>query len=103
MNTGVILIVLITYLIGEIYKFIFRNKEEYYRLIPIIVTIIGGLVGILLYYTANDLLLQASHVYDALLFGFVSGASATGTNQIIKSIFKQNDYTEIDDSDNKEE
>ena len=102
MNTGVILIVLITYLIGEIYKFIFRNKEEYYRLIPIIVTIIGGLVGILLYYTANDLF-QASHVYDALLLGFVSGASATGTNQIIKSIFKQNDYTEIDDSDNKEE
>ncbi len=90
-SVGVILIILIAYLIAEIYKFIFKNKQEYYKLIPIIVTIVGGIVSIIIYFTDKTILFNVTNMYEALLMGFISGASATGTNQIIKKIFNKGD------------
>lgn len=87
-NIGLILIILIAYIIGEIYKFIFKNKTEYYKLIPIIVTIVGGTVSLIIYF-ADKAIINVTNMYEALLMGLVAGASATGTNQIIKQIFKK--------------
>ena len=86
-------IVVICYLIGEIYKVLFINKKEIYKLIPIIVSLTGGLFGILIFLT-NKELINVDNFWDALLIGLISGASSTGTNQIIKQLFIK---------DNKEE
>lgn len=86
--TCVPIIIIICYMVGEIYKVIFKNKKNVYKLIPIIVTITGGILSILIYLTSKEIILNADNIWIALEIGLVSGASATTTNQIIKQIFK---------------
>lgn len=85
--TSVPIIVVCCYIIGEIYKFLFRKKQEAYKLIPILLTISGGILGILIYLTNKEMMMNASNIWIALGIGIVSGASSTGTNQIIKQLF----------------
>ena len=85
--TCVPIIVVCCYIIGEIYKFLFRKKQEAYKLIPIILTISGGILGILIYLTNKEMMMNASNIWIALGIGIISGASSTGTNQIIKQLF----------------
>ena len=87
--TSVPIIVVCCYIVGEIYKVLFKNKQEAYKLIPILVAILGGLLGVLIYFTNPEMVLNADNVWVALGVGIVSGASSTGTNQIIKQIFKK--------------
>lgn len=81
------IIVIISYMIGEIYKVIFKNKESMYKLIPIVVSLIGGILGILIYLTNKEMILDANNIWVAMLIGIISGASATNANQIIKQLF----------------
>ena len=87
--TCVPIIVVCCYIIGEIYKVLFKNKQEAYKLIPILVAILGGLLGVFIYFTNPEMVLNADNVWVALGVGIVSGASSTGTNQIIKQLFKK--------------
>lgn len=87
--TCVPIIVVCCYIIGEIYKVLFKNKQEAYKLIPILVAILGGLLGVFIYFTNPEMVLNADNVWVALSIGIVSGASSTGTNQIIKQLFKK--------------
>lgn len=87
--TSVPIIVVCRYIIGEIYKVLFKNKQEAYKLIPIVMAIIGGLLGIIIYLTNPEMILNAENIWIALGIGIVSGASSTGANQIIKQIFKK--------------
>ena len=87
--TSVPIIVVCCYIIGEIYKALFKNKQEAYKLIPIVMAIIGGLLGIIIYLTNPEMILNAENIWVALGIGIVSGASSTGTNQIVKQIFKK--------------
>lgn len=87
--TCVPIIIIICYMVGEIYKVIFKNKKNVYKLIPIIVTITGGILAILIYLTSKEIILNADNIWIALEIGLVSGASATTTNQIIKQVFKK--------------
>lgn len=41
------IIVIICYIVGEIYKIIFQKKAELLKLIPIIVAILGVVLGII--------------------------------------------------------
>lgn len=81
------IIVVCCYIVGEIYKFIFVKKQEAYKLIPIVLAILGGLLGIIIYLTNPEMIFNAANVWVALGIGIVSGASATGANQIIKQLF----------------
>ncbi len=81
------IIVVCCYLIGEIYKAIFVKKQEAYKLIPIILSILGGLIGILIYFTNPEMIFNANNAWIALGIGIVSGASSTGANQIVKQLF----------------
>ena len=81
------IIVIISYMIGEIYKVIFKNKESMYKLIPIVVSITGGILGILIYLTNKEMILDANNIWVAMFIGIISGASATNANQIIKQLF----------------
>ena len=85
-STSVPIIVIISYLIGEVYKTIFKKNQELYKLIPIIVAIKGGLIAILIYYTEPEMIFNVKNVYLAFEIGVISGFSSTGTNQLIKQL-----------------
>ncbi|MBQ8293428.1 MAG: phage holin family protein [Bacilli bacterium] len=86
-NVSVPIIVIVCYLFGELYKGV--CKENTRKLIPIIVAILGGIMGVVMYLTNKELMFNVSNIWTALLIGIVSGVSSTGTNQIIKKIFKK--------------
>lgn len=88
---GVPIIVVLTYIVSEIYKVVLQKKKETYKYIPILTSIFGGLLGCLIYLTYPEMIFNASNIYIAMLIGIISGSSATGTNQIIKQIFKHNE------------
>lgn len=81
------IIVVCCYCVGEVYKQIFKKKTEVYRFIPVLLSIVGGVLGIIIYYTNPEIILNAENVWIALGIGMVSGVSATGTNQIVKQMF----------------
>lgn len=87
--TSVSIIVICCYIVGEIYKLLFKNKTNLYKFIPILVTITGGIIGILIFYTAPEMICYVNNVWMALEIGIISGASSTGTNQIIKQLFNK--------------
>ena len=82
------IIVILCYLICEIYKILFKEKQEKYKYIPLLSSICGGILGILIYYTDKQIIFNVNSVWIALSIGIVSGASSTGANQIIKKLFK---------------
>ena len=87
--TSIPIIVLCCYMIGEIYKTIFKNKQEAYKLMPIVTAIFGGLLGILIYLTNPEMILNSENIWVAFGIGIVSGASSNSDNHIIKKIFKK--------------
>ena len=80
-------ITIICYIFAEIIKIIFPKNETIKKLIPFIVSVIGGFISLLIYIT-NKELLGTINVWDTLLIGIMSGLSSTGTNQIIQKIKK---------------
>lgn len=82
------IIVVCCYMVGEIYKVIFKKKSKAYKLIPILVAILGGVMGSLIYYTSPQLMLTTD-VYSAILIGIVSGFTSTGANQVVKQLIKR--------------
>ena len=87
--TSIPIIVILCYIIGEIYKVLFKNKQDLYKLIPIVLACFGGLLGVLIFLTNPEIMLNVSNAWTALGIGIISGVSSTGTNQIIKQIFKK--------------
>ena len=92
--TSIPIIVILCYIVGEIYKVLFKNKQDFYRLIPVVLASFGGLLGILIFLTNPEIMLNVSNAWTALGIGIVSGVSSTGTNQIIKQIFIKNKNNE---------
>lgn len=74
---------------AELYKIIFKTKEELFKFIPILVSVAGGLLGILIFFTYPTIILEANNPYTAFIIGVISGASSTGANQIIKQLFNK--------------
>lgn len=84
---GIPLIILLCYIFGEIYKVIFKNNKQIYKLIPLFVSLLGGILGVILYKSEPSMILEANNIYIALFIGLISGASSTGANQIVKQVF----------------
>lgn len=83
-QTGTVLaIVVICYLIGAAAKAITEVKDE---LIPVIVGVAGGILGVVGMYVIPDF--PANDVLNAVAVGIVSGLASTGVNQIGKQIQK---------------
>lgn len=87
--TSVPIIVISCYLIGELYKILFRKKQELNKIIPILTTIMGGVLGVVIYLTNPEMIVNAQNVWVALEIGIVSGATSTTTNQIKKQLTKK--------------
>lgn len=78
-GTTVVAIVMITYLIGLGAKNIGAVKDE---VIPVIVGICGGILGIVGMKVMPDF--PANNILDAISIGIVSGLASTGVNQVYK-------------------
>ena len=83
------IIVVCCYIVGEIYKVVFKKNKAAYKLIPIILALVGACFALIIYFTNKEVLFNAKNIYVALMIGIASGVSATGTNQIIKQLFKK--------------
>ena len=81
------IIIVLCYIASEIYKYVFRKNKDTYRLIPFISSLLGGIIGVLMYLSKSSEISEGNDIWIALGIGMVSGASATGTNQIIKQLF----------------
>ncbi len=62
--SSVPIIVLCCYIIGEIYKIVFKNKKESYKLIPLILSIFGGIIGIVIFYTNPEMIFRCTQCLD---------------------------------------
>lgn len=75
----VLAIVVICYLAGLCAKMCKNIKDE---AIPVIVGIVGGILGVVGMYVIPDF--PAQDVLNAIAVGIVSGLASTGVNQIYK-------------------
>ena len=81
-------IVSITYALIEAYKKWFaKGREKWLALIPLVALIFGGVLGVAIFYIEPTLII-AQNWAVALIVGFCSGLSATGTNQVFKQLKK---------------
>jgi len=94
------IIVVCCYVLGELYKLVFRKKTQAYKFIPITMCVIGGILGIIMFYTEPTMIFDADNAWVALGIGMVSGVSATGTNQIIKQLFGKNKESKEKENEN---
>ena len=74
-------IVVITYLIGLAAK---RIPKIHNELIPVIVGVSGGVLGVVGMYVMPDF--PARDVLNAVAVGIVSGLASTGANQVYKQM-----------------
>lgn len=77
----VLAIVVITYLIGIAAKQVPQVKDE---LIPVIVGVAGGILGIIGLYVMPDF--PANDILNAIAVGITSGLASTGVNQVYKQM-----------------
>ena len=80
-------ITIICYLIGEIFKVIIKKNTRLYRIIPIVVGLIGGVFGVFIHNISPEVF-RFENWLIALITGIISGLASTGSHQIIKQFIK---------------
>lgn len=89
-------IVIICYLIGELFKHCILKKKSKYKFLPMIVGISGGIIGLITYFVSPELMFNVTSPIVAISIGIVSGLASTGGNEAIKKILKK-----VGDEDNE--
>lgn len=74
-------IIVICYVVGIAAKAIPQVSDN---LIPVIVSVAGGILGVIGMYVIKDF--PANDVLNALAIGIASGLASTGANQIVKQL-----------------
>ena len=97
------IITLIVYWCIELIKQLTNNNENFKRFIPISSTVIGIILGVIIYFFIPSLTI-ANNVLYAIGVGGVSGLAATGSNQIFKQLgkFKKDKPNSTENGNNKE-
>lgn len=90
--SGISIIIIICYVFGEIIKQVFKGKYNAY--IPLVLTLIGGILGILIYITNKEIMMNCENVWTSIVIGLISGSASTGSNQIIKQLMKEGNKNE---------
>ena len=81
--TEISMITILCYLIGEIVKVVFKKKEDIYKLIPAFLTLLGGIIGVLIFLIDKQYL-GVDNLLTSFEIGLISGSASTGVHQIIK-------------------
>lgn len=76
-------IMVISYLITEIFKLFIKKKY-----LPVVAGISGLILGIISFYLVPELI-GNTNLLTSIAIGIVSGLAATGSNQILKQIRKE--------------
>lgn len=79
-------IVVICWFVGMCIKTL-GTSELADRLIPVIVGVVGGILGAIIFFVYPGLI-PVDNVFNAIATGIVSGMSATGIDQIVKQLKK---------------
>lgn len=93
-------IVIIVYLVAELFKVIFSNNTDANQYIPIICGATGLILGVLCYCFWPAVISGADNAISAAAIGTFSGLSATGVNQIWKQVTKSSTTNEETDENN---
>lgn len=88
---GIPSIIIICYLVGEIFKLMILKKKSKYKYIPIIVGITGGILGVISYYISPNIVLNVESPLVAISIGILSGLASTGSNELIRQIIKKDE------------
>ncbi len=87
-------IVVICYIVGEVFKLVFTKKTKLYKGIPILVGLVGGVIGVVTYTLNPAIIGSPPNVLCAAAIGIISGLASTGSHQVIKQILKENKSNE---------
>ena len=87
-------IVVICYIVGEVFKLVFMKKTKLYKGIPILVGLVGGVIGVVTYTLNPAIIGSPPNVLCAAAIGIISGLASTGSHQVIKQILKENKNNE---------
>ena len=79
----------IVYWVINLIKYTLNNSEKFKRFIPITSAFLGAALGVICFYSIPEII-PAENVLVAIIIGGASGLSATGTNQILKQLEKNN-------------
>lgn len=77
----------IVYWVINLIKYTVNNSEKFKRLIPIVSAALGACIGIVAFYVV-PVVVPADNILMATVIGGASGLSATGTNQVLKQLSK---------------
>ena len=80
---GIPAIVVVSYMITETFKIFINNKY-----LPVVAGISGGVLGVISFVLQIDIM-PATDIIRALAIGIISGLAATGSNQILKQLKKE--------------
>lgn len=83
----------VVYWVINLIKYTVGENEKFKRFIPLISTGLGIICGVICYFAIPSII-PAQNVLVAIVIGGASGLTATGANQIIKQLTKDDDDTE---------
>lgn len=86
-------IVAIVYTILDITKTALGGNEKFKRFIPLTACLLGIIIGIISFYFVPGVF-ATNNLLIAIVIGAASGLSATGANQAVKQLTKQETKTE---------
>ena len=81
-------VVIITYCIAEIAKATVIKSDQQKTMLPILCTIIGGIIGGIMYKFYPSSLPNCTSIIGAITSGAISGMASTGCNQIYRQVKK---------------
>ena len=85
-------IVAIVYTILDITKTALGGNEKFKRFIPLTACLLGIIIGIISFYFVPGVF-ETNNLFIAIVIGAASGLSATGANQAVKQLTKQETKT----------
>ena len=94
-------IVVICYIVAKLFKLVFKRKTKLYKGIPILVGVIGGIIGVVTYVVDPTIIGTPLNILCASAVGIISGLASTGIHQAIKQILK--DKKIVNEGENKNE
>ena len=77
----------VVYWVINLIKYTVGENETFKRFIPLIATALGIVCGVICFYAVPSVV-PAENLIVAIVIGGASGLSATGANQIIKQLTK---------------